>query len=101
MGKYTKVITGGLLLYGGVAGATFLYLRPKAPSNETPHPSCGCNTSTFDRLADNYDTLIGFDEALLGINLLRRWYISRNTKVHSSQQRLCCKKSVAPCSNGV
>eukprot|EP00884_Botryococcus_braunii_P008076 jgi/Botrbrau1/1726/Bobra.116_2s0068.1 len=83
MGKYTKIITGGLLLYGSVAGATFLYLRPKcgqAPSSETPHPSCGCNSTSFDRLADSYDTLIGFDEALMGINLLRRWYISRNTK---------------------
>jgi hypothetical protein len=83
MRKYMKWIAGGFVLYTGAAASTFLYLRP----NDRQLPCCCPDVnldrrrSSYDAMADKYDSIIGLDEILMGIRTLRWWYINKIYKV--------------------
>ncbi|GAB4817849.1 hypothetical protein N2152v2_004895 [Parachlorella kessleri] len=72
-----KAVFGGLAVYFGMAVGTYMYVR-----STKPPPARGCQhlavkdddeEKVFDRIADVYDTKIGFDETLMGVKLLRWW----------------------------
>ena len=95
----SRTALGGLGLYLGVAGTTYWYFKGRQSDLEDksrqgrdvlsrPGSSEGV---AYDDLADSYDQQIGWDETLMGINLLR-WWVVRKAKVF-------CNSFVSPASS--
>ena len=83
--KFTRVQLLGLVgTYVGVVGAAYIYVRRRDP----PQPASAedgvtATGETFDQLADSYDSRLGWDEAVMGLKLLR-WWVIRQAKVRSA-----------------
>lgn len=74
-----KPLLAGMAVYFGMSAGTYIYVRSTKPPQ-----SCDCQQLTkdgdmdvYERLADEYDNKIGFDETVMGIKLLRWWLIHK------------------------
>lgn len=88
--KFTRAQLLGLVgTYVGVCGAAYIYVRRRDPP-ESKDAERGAATAgeTFDQLADSYDSRLGWDEAVMGLKLLR-WWVIRQAKVRSACPPCC------------
>ena len=65
-------VSGATALYVGVSAAAYSMFKPE--------PKGGRDASSFDGLADNYDSLVNREETLMGLKILR-WWLVRQAKV--------------------
>jgi len=87
MSKRTLLVAGAGL-YVSIAGTTYVYLRGKQGSADAAGgfpapqaPSSNGDGAQYDCIAPCYDKYIGWDETLMGVNLLR-WWTLRRAKGH-------------------
>ena len=83
--KPTRAQLLGLVgTYVGVCGAAFIYVRRRdPPQSKDADGGAAAPGETFDQLADSYDSRLGWDEAVMGLKLLR-WWVIRQAKVRSA-----------------
>lgn len=93
MSKRTLLVAGAGL-YVSIAGTTYVYLRGKQGSADAAGgfpapqaPSSNGDGAQYDCIAPCYDKYIGWDETLMGVNLLR-WWTLRRAKVRLIGTRL-------------
>lgn len=77
MFRRPALIAAGAALYGGTVGATYFWLK-KAPPPDASAP--GAPAARWSALAPTYDAAIGLDEAVMGVGLLRWWYVGRGAR---------------------
>ena len=71
-----RYLLGGAGLYVGVAAAAYSRVKShKCPGTCVNQPQP--DGQAFNSLADTYDNKVGWDEALMGISLLRRWLMQQ------------------------
>ncbi len=82
--KFTRTQVLGLFgTYVGVVGAAYIYVRRREPPKQDTDGKTTAASETFDQLADSYDSRLGWDEAVMGLKLLR-WWVIRQAKVRSA-----------------
>lgn len=69
-------VAAGAALYASTVGATYWWLKKSAP----PPTDGATKPATWTALAPTYDTAIGLDEAVMGVNLLRWWHVGRGAR---------------------
>lgn len=80
MGR-AKAVIAGTGLYAGFACATYFYFKKNkdvaSTLEATGAADCSC---AFDRLAGEYDRVVGSEETYMGYGLFR-WWLLRGIKV--------------------
>ncbi|KAK9839165.1 hypothetical protein WJX74_010809 [Apatococcus lobatus] len=79
--NFTRLqLLGFVGTYVGVVGAAYIYVRRRDPPQSKEAEGGGTGSAeTFDQLADSYDSRLGWDEAVMGLKLLR-WWVIRQAK---------------------
>ena len=70
----------GAALYGSTVAGTYLWLKKTPPSESHATNTATPSATTWSSLAPAYDAAIGLDEAVMGVNLLRRWHVGRHAR---------------------